>query len=190
MPVIWVHDMLTACGTQLAGRPFRERFVECARVVRSIKLASPPAEASTMRIVRKHWWPAEKAREVLADPRNALCDGLIFSPWGGAYISGTDAAMFKWKFPDRVTVDFIVTGTDKLLLLDGQPPTAGEVLLNPDAKWRDELVEAAWCYERRGWVAMHVRPDKPRANSRETYNDTIAAITECVTKDDVFKAVE
>ena len=189
-PVMWVHDLLAACGTQLAARPFRDRFIECARVVRSIRLASPPAEASAMRIVRKHWWPAARAREVLADPRNAQCDGLIFAPWAGAYVTGVDATIFKWKFPDRVTVDFMVTATDQLLLLDGKPPAPGEELLNPDARWRDELVESAWCYERKGWVALHVRPDKPRANSRDTYTDTVAAIAECVTKEDVFAAVE
>ena len=189
-PVLWVYDIMAACGTRLAARPFRARMHECARVVRELRHASPAADASTLRVARKHWWPASTARAVLADPRNAQCDGLVFTRWDAPFVSGLDIYTFKWKHVDRVTVDFAVTETDALLLMDGRPPDAGEALLNPHERWRGSVVECAWCYERAGWLALHARPDKPRGNSRTTYDDTKLAIAERVTEEDVFAAVE
>ena len=80
-PVLWVYDLMAGCGQQLSAKPFRNRMHECARLVRELRKASPIAAASTLRIARKHWWSAAAARAVLVDPRNAQCDGLIFTPW-------------------------------------------------------------------------------------------------------------
>ena len=189
-PVLWVYDLMAACGQQLAALPLRTRTRECARLVRELRRASPRAGASTLRIARKHWWSASSARAVLADPRNAHCDGLVFTPWGAPFVTGTDPVTFKWKALDRITVDFAISEADALLLLDGLPADPGEALLNPHERWRGSVVECAWCYERGGWVALHARPDKPRANARTTFIDSVLAIAERVTEEDVFAAVE
>ena len=100
---------------------------------------------------------------------------------------GVDHSLLKWKLHN--TVDFLVSEAGSLLLMDGLPVDDGELLLNMEDRWKGCVIEAAWDYDRSGWVAMFSRADKPRANNRETYLDTKKAIAERVTEDDVLNAV-
>ena len=186
---VWVHDLMGACHVRLSQKPFGHRIAECARLMRALRRATPASarDPASVQILRKGWWPAHQAGLVIKDPRNADRDGLIFAPYSGTYVIGVDHTLLKWKLHN--TVDFMVSDAGVLLLMDSLPADAGEILLNMEDRWKGCVVEAAWDYEQNGWVAMHSRADKPRANNRETYIDTKQAIAERVTEEDVLAAV-
>jgi len=202
---IWVHDLMNVHRTRTAGLPFRERTERCAELYMRLRRSSKTRDIAAIHILRKHWFPAHQAPQVLADPRNADRDGLIFCSSDGVFVTGVDRSMYKWKISN--TVDFTVSEDDVLLLADGRP--AEETCVNPMEAWRGCVVEAAWNYEQRGWFIMHVRPDKvwaflhpwlngqiltltsqnqAKPNSRETYLDTKVAIDDHVTEEDVVNA--
>ena len=98
--VMWVHDLLRACGVQLAAAPFMHRACELARIFNAFgKMFRCVGKHGHVRLFRKGWWAASDLAAVLTDPRNKPNDGLIFQcevkiydllfcivsfPWGSA----------------------------------------------------------------------------------------------------------
>ena len=137
--VLWVHDLLMDEGEVVAQEP------HCMRASRLKGLLDSFGEHPVcfgdrmVHLARKHWWPAGCAAEVAADPYNRPSDGLIFQLREAPFRPGRDYDLKKWKRPDDLTVDFLVTQDDRILLADGDPPCAESGgLLAPDPAWRGE----------------------------------------------------
>lgn len=180
---LWVHDLLMLSGEPISPRPFVERVATCKRVHQ----AHFSRFRSGVVVGVKGWWNASRATQVWDDPLNDPKDGLVFAPKYAPYTAGRDLSLFKWKKDN--TADFRVDARYDLYLADGSKPPVG-VLLNREERWRDEVVEAIWDYERSGWVALHVRNDKLRPNSRDTFDGTWTVIKNRVSLEmieEVFK---
>jgi hypothetical protein len=183
---IWLHDLIGVGGRSLRKKPLIFRLARLKKVTDRLgrSCATP---AGNFFIQRKGWWPASEARSVMADPRNQPSDGLILWPTDAPYAWGRDDRLLKWK--GTPTVDFWVTADYELQLVDGRPPDRG-VLVNKDVKWCSAVVEAMWSTEPAGWFALFVRKDKPRANARDVYNNTLDIINRPVRKEDLLSACE
>jgi mRNA-capping enzyme len=103
----------------LCGCAWRERVAVLAdKVVRPKRLyeeASGPgryrADAEPFRVRVKDFYPLERAGWVLSKWMPTLThqsDGLVFQSGSAPYVGHTDERLFKWKFPEMNTVDFLV----------------------------------------------------------------------------------
>ena len=194
--MLWAIDLLQAWGTCYRNHPHCHRNRELQRFVSGLRKCRAwireTGTGQSISLTRKGWWDASQARSVLEDPRNSPCDGLVFMPSDGPYVSGRDPKLLKWKRPADVTIDFYVHYENEayvLWLADMEPPDKG-VLLNPGPEWAHSVVECRWDREHEGWLALHVRQDKlMRGNARDAFNDTWRVIQEEVSLDDVVCAL-
>ena len=129
---------------------------------------------------------AAGVRELVdAAQREYDVDGLILTPCRAPVVYGRHAGMFKLKFGNRHTVDFLVgrNGRDLLVFDHGRHACVAQLAPNVYGV-EGSIVECepaadGW------WAVVGVRTDKTTANDRVTYEKTLLNMREKLTWDSI-----
>lgn len=148
----------------------------------------------------------EKGERLFVDDKRChRNDGLIFTPTG-PYLPYSSSHLMKWKYCDRLTIDFLFKFTDEgHEALVGQ---GGDVMVNwPDfdmapadwdkltsslAKTKDPskaVIECAFNHETQKWMFNTLRPDKDRPNHITTVQHTLFIVNENITLEELVYRV-
>jgi mRNA guanylyltransferase len=148
----------------------------------------------------------EKGERLFVDDKRChRNDGLIFTP-SGPYLVYSSSHLMKWKYCDRLTIDFLFKFTDEgHVALVGQ---GGDVMVNwPDfdmlphdwdkltsalATTRDPskaVIECAFNNETQKWMFLCLRPDKDRPNHIKTVQHTLFIVNENITLEELVHRV-
>jgi hypothetical protein len=144
----------------------------------------------------------EKGERLFVDDKRChRNDGLIFTP-SGPYIPYSSSHLMKWKYCDRLTIDFLFKFTDEgHVALVGK---GGDVMIDwPDfdltpgdwgkltsslAKTLDPsqaVIECAYDNEIDKWRFLTLRPDKDRPNHLTTVQHTLFIVKENITLEEL-----
>eukprot|EP00026_Physarum_polycephalum_P003620 Phypoly_transcript_03633.p1 GENE.Phypoly_transcript_03633~~Phypoly_transcript_03633.p1 ORF type:complete len:692 (+),score=105.06 Phypoly_transcript_03633:141-2216(+) len=148
----------------------------------------------------------EKGERLFVDDKRChRNDGLIFTP-SGPYLVYSSSHLMKWKYCDRLTIDFLFKFTDEgHVALVGE---GGDVMSNwPDfdmaqSDW-DKLttalattkdpskavIECAFNNETQKWMFLTLRPDKDRPNHIKTVKHTLFIVNENITLEELVYRV-
>jgi len=138
-------------------------------------------------------------------PRNHKTDGVIFTPINSPYGLNTVHTLFKWKFLDKQTIDFrakrVPNTTDEFELFVGVKGGEAKVFhvafspqdaenINEDfAKYQKNesaIIECGYNRLYGMWKYVTIRPDKVKPNFVRVVFETLEAISEAITKEEVI----
>jgi mRNA guanylyltransferase len=167
------------------------------------KIFRPKALIKELASMIKH---NEKGERLFVDDKRChRNDGLIFTP-SGPYLPYASSHLIKWKYGDRLTIDFLFKFTSEgHVALVGE---GGEVKsdwkgfdLLPDdwnklttalatTKHPDQaVIECAYDYKSDKWRFLTLRPDKDRPNHRTTVQHTLFIVKENITIEELVNRV-
>lgn len=111
-------------------------------------------------------------------------DGIVLTPAHAPVVYGRHTTMFKLKFDNRHTVDFMVGDGGSLCVWDsGRHVSVGELRNQGDAR-RGTIVECSFGQDG-VWDLVMIRTDKKTANDMFTYRKTLLNMRENLTLDHV-----
>lgn len=122
-------------------------------------------------------------------------DGLIFQH-DGSYVQRTDPNVFKWKFPDMISIDCQVrndpnysdsTCPESILYVQG-PGQNNPILFSDRVSDECHTGIGEYIYDKNEsvWKRIRDRSDKNRANYITTAFDTLTSLMEDVTLDEII----
>ena len=171
-----VHDAVLVRGENVTQMPLTERLAKAKSVVRTIVRTAK----SPFGLVVKTMTPLEDFNKVPTEYPYET-DGLVFTPVNEPVRTGTHETMFKWKPRDRITIDFLVRGTDLYIQERGQ--LIKEVSIHgPHGYPDDTIIECD--YREIGWTPVKVRTDKTYPNNRRTYLRTLVNLRENIKREE------
>jgi hypothetical protein len=178
-PLFVIHDAVLVRDENVTQMTLTARLDKARAVIRSIvRTPKSPFGLAVKNMVRLEdfgSFPTEFPYET---------DGLVFTPVEEPVRTGTHETMFKWKPRDRITIDFLVRGTDLYIQERGQ--------LIRECAWQshqtfpdDTIVECE--YGELGWTPVKVRTDKTYPNNRRTFLRTIVNLRENITREEFLQ---
>jgi hypothetical protein len=171
-----IHDAVLVRGENVTQMSLTDRLAKAKSVIRTIVRTSK----SPFGLVVKTMTPLEEFDKVpLEYPYET--DGLVFTPVDEPVRTGTHETMFKWKPRDRITIDFLVRGTDLYIQERGQ--LIKEAAINMPHKYpADTIIECD--YRELGWTPVKVRTDKTYPNNRRTFLRTLVNLREDIKREE------
>lgn len=137
--------------------------------------------------------------------RNHKTDGIIFTPTDPPYGLHTCTNLFKWKFLDKQTVDFRAKRVgnsseefDLFIGIKGGETKAFNVVFSAEDASRlatdfahhnrndEAIIECGYDRLHGLWKYVTIRPDKTKPNFVRVMLETLFAIAEAVTKEEVI----
>jgi ATP-dependent DNA ligase len=171
-----IHDAVLVRGENVTQLPLTERLAKAKSVIRTIVRTAK----SPFGLVVKTMTPLEEFDSVPTEYPYET-DGLVFTPVNEPIRTGTHETMFKWKPRDRITIDFLVRGTDLYIQERGQ--LINEVSIHgPHGYPDDTIIECD--YRELGWTPVKVRTDKTYPNNRRTYLRTLVNLRENIKREE------
>lgn len=112
-------------------------------------------------------------------------DGIIFQPYTGKYAKDIAKPILKWKFPEKVTIDFQIKNTNesnlyRVYIYNDQVDRLEEFVYNrntyklfsEEKLAEDTIVETTFDISSQQFIPYRIRYDKTRPNSINTAIDT------------------
>jgi len=167
------------------------------------KIFRPKHLIKELAIMIKH---NEKGERLFVDDKRChRNDGLIFTP-SGPYIPYSSSHLMKWKYCDRLTIDFLFKftseghvalvgkGTDVMIDWADFDMSSDDwaKLTSSLAKTIDPsqaVIECAYDNESHKWRFLTLRPDKDRPNHLTTVQHTLFIVKENITLEELVYRV-
>lgn len=180
-PLFVIHDAVLVRDENVTQLPLTGRLDKARAVIRSIvRTAKSPFGLAVKTMVR-----LEKF-DTLATEFPYETDGLVFTPVNEPVRSGTHETMFKWKPRDRITIDFLVKGTELYIQERGQ--LISESYIHVPHTFPDgTIIECE--YGDLGWTPVKIRTDKDYPNNRRTFLRTIVNLKENIMRSEFLQVV-
>ena len=140
---------------------------------------------------------------------NHLTDGIIFQP-NIPYVCGTDKKLFKWKYPDELTIDVRVTddrtrsdSEELRVIIGNSEENSFNIVLPRSERMRleadraqvsreagrfhtdDCIAEVGFDHEMGEWYYVCIRGDKKRPNAIKTVVGTLQELAECLSENEL-----
>ena len=101
-PTFVVFDAVAVCGYNMKKKPFMTRLAIARDTINGLEMKG-------VRLCVKAWHPVSETSTVWQRQKQA--DGLVFMPLSDPVQTGRHNRMFKYKTPDKHTLDFLYTPT-------------------------------------------------------------------------------
>lgn len=175
-----VFDAVCISGVPVLDDSFKHRMEGVHRVLRVYKPSTTDAVHLKPKAFYRSFDDFESVLPRLQEQYDI--DGVILTPAVPGVVYGRHMDMFKVKFSNRHTVDFLV-GADgvTLCVFDAGSHAAVAALAKPRVP--GSIVECA--FVDRQWTVVTVRTDKTTANDMFTYKKTLLNIRENLSVADV-----
>lgn len=169
-----IHDAMMIGGESVMNKYLTERLDKIRSVI---------GPSMRIKLIVKRMRPLSDfdalVKETNGDP---AIDGFIFTPIKEPVKTGTHETMFKWKPPEKITIDFLCrdnalfiwdrgTGFIKVQNFTAHESESGKIL---ECK-RDQSGS---------WQLVKIRQDKDHPNNRRTYLRTLVNMRECIAVDE------
>ena len=187
-PTFVVFDVVAVCGFDMKKKPFNTRLAIARDTINGLNIRG-------VRFTVKAWHPVSEAGEVWAKQKQA--DGLVFMPLADPVGTGRHNTMFKYKSPEKHTLDFLYTADGQFVYGEGagEEKNVSEVGVQVKNPHGVELCAGTVyeCQPRGGAKTFDVlepRSDKTAPNHGRTVTLTLDTIREHLTPKELLLRIK
>lgn len=180
-----VFDAVTVSGVPVLNAPLKTRLEAAHRALEKYKMG----RKDPVRLIMKSFVACHAIGDLDAhiDSQNKVydVDGIILTPALAPVVYGRHSGMFKLKFDQRHTVDFLVAPDQQSLMVFDSGTHVVVGTLRPEVRPRPGSIVECARRDSGEWDVVAVRTDKTTANDMLTYNKTLLNMREKLTLDHV-----
>lgn len=175
-----IFDCMALAGSSLESRSYLDRLSMSKHFLATnyIPISSDRVSMMVKNVFRMQEIEAFMKHYSILDKQGKV-DGIIFAPNIAGIVYARDMNMFKWKAPNKNTIDFLHQNRTLFVYDKGKNSRVAELV--DDRPWRDgAILECYYDTASNRWVPIKERTDKSFSNDLRTLTATLKTIQDAI----------